>query len=84
MIQGGKEIYFSKEWSEKMVFGYRGADHQASPQMSLWTVLDGNIYLEESPFKDASINTYGIHTNWLHAHIKFAMATKGFPKDKPF
>jgi len=54
MIEGGKDIYFTYEWKERMkclsteTSPVGGA--QRGPQMSFWTVIGNKIYLEESPY----------------------------------
>ena len=74
MIQGAKEIYFAKDFSEKM-------GGQGGMAMQLWTISNGKVYVEENPYQENDY-WYTMQMNEWGDTIKYGMSSNLFPRNK--
>ena len=78
MIQGARELYHA----EGLRRGTEDKAAGAGVEMVLWTVIDGTIYIEESPYKEAGFGDVDT-LDWFNGFRK-AVKDPRFPKKVQF
>jgi len=84
MIQGARELYHAEGLRRGTSTEFEFEDQAATDgvEMVLWTVIDGTIYIEESPYKEAGFGDVDT-LDWFNGFRKVVKDPR-FPKKVQF
>ena len=81
MIQGARALYHAEGLSRGNLAESGGKDKDGV-EMVLWTIIDGTIYIEESPYKEAGFGNVDT-LDWFNGFRKVVKDPR-FPKKVQF